>query len=380
MANSIGQTIKRLRKERNLTQDELAEQLNVTAQAVSKWENEIGLPDISQIIPLASVFGVSTDILFGIEGASENDEALRIVQKADEIKEYGKQNTYLRAYDMMIDGLKKYPNNMTLLNNCIRIGLALAMPENGYLYSAERAKEICAETIRQANLIISYSKNISEIMAARQSLIFLYSSEGRYDKATVEAQNFPARTDLTLYSNMARVNEYMGNHAREITYLCSDIDYALQTLEDNTVRLGKAYYKTGKYNNAIDVYQTFLNILKVIFKDGYHPPYHDFDSGDCYILLAQAYLAIGNTDQAMNAVENSIMYYLNLIEHCTGDVIARSALMKSPLVEESELTACTTKSAIKNRLIEKLSAEEIQPLSKDKRFQNLYENIYNLKI
>lgn len=380
MANSIGQTIKRLRKERNLTQDELAEQLNVTAQAVSKWENETGLPDISQIIPLASVFGVSTDILFGIEGASENDEALRIVQKADEIKEYGKQNTYLRAYDMMIDGLKKYPNNMTLLNNCIRLGLALALPENGYLYSAERAKEICAETIRQANLIISYSKNISEIMAARQSLIFLYSSEGRYDKATVEAQNFPARTDLTLYSNMARVNEYMGNHAREITYLCSDIDYALQTLEDNTVRLGKAYYKTGKYNNAIDVYQTFLNILKVIFKYGYHPPYHDFDSGDCYILLAQAYLAIGNTDQAMNAVENSIMYYLNLIEHCTGDIIARIALMKSPLVEESELTACTTKSAIKNRLIEKLSAEEIQPLSKDKRFQNLYENIYNLKI
>lgn len=380
MANSIGQTIKRLRKERNLTQDELAEQLNVTAQAVSKWENETGLPDISQIIPLASVFGVSTDILFGIEGASENDEALRIVQKADAIKEYGKQNTYLRAYDMMIDGLKKYPNNMTLLNNCIRLGLALALPENGYLYSAERAKEICVETIRQANLIISYSKNISEIMTARQTLIFLYLSEGRYDKASVEALNFPARTDLTLYSNMARVNEYMGNHAREITYLCSDIDYALQTLEDNTVRLGKAYYKIGRYNNAIDVYQTFLNILKVVFKEGHHPPYHDFDSGDCYILLAQAYLAIGDADQAMNAVENSIMYYLNLIEHCTGDVIERNALIKSPLVRESELTACTTKSAIKNRLIEKLSAEEIQPLSKDKRFQDLHENICNLKI
>lgn len=380
MTNSIGQTIKKLRKERNLTQDELAEQLNVTAQAVSKWENETGLPDISQIIPLACVFGISTDILFGIEGASENDEALKIVQKADEIKEYGKQDTYLRAYDMMIEGLKKYPNNMILLNNCIRLGLALALPENGYLYSAERAKEICAETIRQANLIISYSKNISDIMTARQALIFLYSSEGRYDKATDEALNFPARTDLTLYSNMAKVNEYMGNHAREITCLCSDIDYALQTLENNTVRLGKAYYKTGKYNNAIDVYQTFLNILKVIFKECYHPPYHDFDSGDCYILLAQAYLAIGDTDQAMNAVENSIMYYLNLIERCAGNVITHNSLMKSPLVQESELTACTTKSTIKNRLIEKLSAEEIQPLSKYKRFQDLYENICNLKI
>ncbi len=47
MSQSIGQTIKRLRKKRNLTQEELAEQLKVTSQAVSKWENETGMPDIS---------------------------------------------------------------------------------------------------------------------------------------------------------------------------------------------------------------------------------------------------------------------------------------------------------------------------------------------
>ncbi|MBP3292508.1 MAG: helix-turn-helix transcriptional regulator, partial [Clostridia bacterium] len=47
---NIGQIIKKLRKERNLTQEELAEQLNVTAQSVSKWENGTGLPDISQVV------------------------------------------------------------------------------------------------------------------------------------------------------------------------------------------------------------------------------------------------------------------------------------------------------------------------------------------
>ena len=67
MTNTIGQSIKKLRKERNLTQEELAAQLNVSAQAVSKWENETGLPDISQVIPLASVFGMSTDALFALE-------------------------------------------------------------------------------------------------------------------------------------------------------------------------------------------------------------------------------------------------------------------------------------------------------------------------
>ena len=66
MNETMGQIIRRLRKERNLTQEELAEQLNITYQAVSRWENGTGMPDISQVVPLARVFGVSTDVLFGI--------------------------------------------------------------------------------------------------------------------------------------------------------------------------------------------------------------------------------------------------------------------------------------------------------------------------
>lgn len=66
MNENMGQIIRRLRKERNLTQEELAEQLNITSQAVSKWESGASLPDFSQIVPLANLFGVPTDVLFGI--------------------------------------------------------------------------------------------------------------------------------------------------------------------------------------------------------------------------------------------------------------------------------------------------------------------------
>lgn len=44
------------------------------------------MPDISQIVPLASIFGVSTDVLFGIADTTENEEAQRIVRHADSIK------------------------------------------------------------------------------------------------------------------------------------------------------------------------------------------------------------------------------------------------------------------------------------------------------
>lgn len=245
MSQSIGKMIKMLRKERNLTQEELAEQLNVTSQAVSKWENETGMPDISQIIPLASVFGVSTDVLFGIEGMTANDEAIEIVEKAFSTKEYGRLETYLKAFDIMMEGLKKYPSNLILLNNCMGLGLALSLPENGWMYASERAEEIAAETIRQANLIISYSKNIDDIMRAHQALVFLYSSAGDYDKAEAETRQFPARPDFTLFSNMATINEYRKNYVGVVSDLCNDNDFLLQYMEDNVARLGKAYFNIG---------------------------------------------------------------------------------------------------------------------------------------
>ena len=378
MTNTIGQSIKKLRKERNLTQEELAAQLNVSAQAVSKWENETGLPDISQVIPLASVFGVSTDALFGLEDTNVDEEALKIVQKADAMRKQGKLDTLLIAYDAMLEGLKKYPCNRILLLNCMHLGLNLSLPENGWMYAPERAKEIRNETIRQANLIIAHSKNISDIFTAQQTLVFLYSSEKRYQEAISEAGKFPVRPDFTLYSNMARVNGYMGNHPQEIMCLCSEIDYSLQGLEDAVARLGKAYYNSGKYKDAISTYETFFDIMKAIFKDSCPPPYHDFDSGDCHILLAQAYLAIGETNRAMDSVEDAVNYALDLMERCTDGKTPWKTFMQSPLVQETETTPYITKSMLKASLLEKITSEEIQALQNNQRFQALYEKVRGL--
>jgi tetratricopeptide (TPR) repeat protein len=178
---------------------------------------------------------------------------------------------------------------------------------------------------------------------------------------------------------MALINKYMKNYDPEIIYLCSDIDLSLQNLENNVARLGTAYFNSGKYNDAIMVYETFFDIMEVIFKNEFKPPYHDFDSGDCYILLAQSYLAIGEVDKAMNSVENSIMYYLNLSETYTDDKITRQKLLKTPFVKETELTVyIIDKSTLKERLLNKLLAAEIESLQKNERFKALYERVNSI--
>ena len=71
MEETLGKRIVAHRKKLGLTQDQLAEKLGVTAQAVSKWENDQSCPDIAMLPKLAEIFGCSTDALLGIEKAKE---------------------------------------------------------------------------------------------------------------------------------------------------------------------------------------------------------------------------------------------------------------------------------------------------------------------
>ena len=75
---NFGQTILELRKQQNVTQEELAAELGVTAAAVSKWENGYTLPDILMLCALADYFDVTTDCLLG--RAAEKKHAIIAAQ------------------------------------------------------------------------------------------------------------------------------------------------------------------------------------------------------------------------------------------------------------------------------------------------------------
>lgn len=65
MNESLGQRIARLRKEQSLTQEELGNKLNISSQAVSKWENDLTSPDISSLVLLSDILKVTVDELLG---------------------------------------------------------------------------------------------------------------------------------------------------------------------------------------------------------------------------------------------------------------------------------------------------------------------------
>lgn len=69
---NLGNSISERRKAKGMTQEELAVNLGVSPQAVSKWENNLSCPDISLLPAIAKIFGMSVDELLGAASATEN--------------------------------------------------------------------------------------------------------------------------------------------------------------------------------------------------------------------------------------------------------------------------------------------------------------------
>ena len=79
---TFGNMVAVLRKEKGMTQLELAEKMGVTDKAVSKWERDLSFPDVSSIPKLAEILGVSVDELMQVKAESKEDPTKK---KIDEI-------------------------------------------------------------------------------------------------------------------------------------------------------------------------------------------------------------------------------------------------------------------------------------------------------
>jgi transcriptional regulator with XRE-family HTH domain len=81
----FGEQIKQIRKNLNLTQEQFAEQLRVTRQAVSNWENDRNLPDIEMLIQISSKFHVTLDQLI-LGGTDRNKMAEKLIKDGSETR------------------------------------------------------------------------------------------------------------------------------------------------------------------------------------------------------------------------------------------------------------------------------------------------------
>ena len=178
MKLSMGESIKRMRTERSLTQEEVATQLGVSAQSVSKWERGEGYPDIELLPAISHYFGVSIDALLGT-GEKEKAERYNAVNekwmKNNESAEH-KENVCL-----MRDALKSFPNDPLLL---VQLSTSLEKLDG----TDEEKEQYLRESVAVQEQIISYCPDCEVRGATLFNICFAYSKIGEREKALLQAR------------------------------------------------------------------------------------------------------------------------------------------------------------------------------------------------
>ncbi len=113
---NFGNRIKALRRKMNLTQEELAERLNVSFQTISKWETNASLPDVTMFPLLANFFNVTTDELLGIDLAKKQAKIDEIIEEYNHLSNLGKEK---ERFDFICQAYREYPNNYRILEKYI---------------------------------------------------------------------------------------------------------------------------------------------------------------------------------------------------------------------------------------------------------------------
>ncbi len=201
---SLGAVIRKYRKIRNLTQEEMAGRLGVTAPAVNKWENENSYPDITLLAPIARLLDISLDTLLSFQEELTQEEINEIVREADlKLKE----TSYDEAFQWAKKKLEQYPNceqlilNIAVIFDVQRIVQKVAKEE-------EYDKYICSLYIR----VLDSDDEAMRIRAA-DSLVGYYMRKKEYEKAEKYLEYFSVqnperkRKQAQIYAETGRVKE-----------------------------------------------------------------------------------------------------------------------------------------------------------------------------
>lgn len=204
MQIKLGEQLRSLRHRHGRTQEELAQALGVTSQAVSRWETETCYPDLELIPSIAHFFSVSIDELFGYQ----DERGKRIAALANRIDELNRQNN---GQDVSMDAciqlareaLAEFPGNSRLM-----LCLASALYNAGYVrhgerhltdaegydaYDTERHKTYAEwqEAIRLYETLLPTLTEGDRRQRAMRDLLQLYANTGQWEKAARLVQALP---------------------------------------------------------------------------------------------------------------------------------------------------------------------------------------------
>jgi len=289
---NIGETIKKLRKQKDMTQEQLAEYLNISPQAISRWEINSTLPDITLIPMLANIFDVTTDMLLGVDIDAKEKRIEEIVKEAQNYM-FKKQKD--EAEKLLRPALKEYPNSYKLMDKLAHVIFVNVGYYNvnwnedvkkrfkeGMKIGEEEIKVIQEEIITLGEKILAECTDDNLRQWSIQRLCRAYASMGETEKAESFAKKMPHKTQRDMIIETLKGTKKYNRMQERIAH-----GAFYNVLNSIGLLMNKDYVSlddgTEPYNSdeRIELHHKIIDIINILIEKG--------SFGDFNLMLVNAH-------------------------------------------------------------------------------------------
>ena len=289
MKMSLAENIRAFRKERSLTQEQLAEALGVTAGAVYKWEAKLSVPELELIIQMADFFDTSVDVLLGYEIKDNRLEAT--VKRLREYRRSKDRDGLAEAEK----ALRKYPHSFQIVNESAALYRAFGI-EAGDKKLLRRALEL----LEQSRLLLSQNKDpqISE-QTIYGNIAQTYLGLDETDKAIAlwKAHNAGGVYNSRIGSILAQNDQI----EEAVPYLSEALANLLDDLITTIIGYVNVYLNHGDHASVQAILHWGIGLLQGLREDD-KPNYFDRVSAVLLVVLAGSQHLSGQGDEARDTL------------------------------------------------------------------------------
>ena len=309
---NLGNKIRELRRAHNLTQEQLATALNISAQAISKWEMGASYPDMTMIPTLAAFFKVSLDELFDFDVSNVEKEIEEI--RLEKNKYFW--NNFEKAEQILLDGLKRYPASIQLKTELMEL----------YAYNVDRGDDIVNKAFELGGQIISISQDVFCTCRTKQNIIHVYTylelekGENHYEDIVKIIESLPYMYPYMLADKMRLSASYIkGEEGMKEAKALKDIEW--QEFFIACHQVGYRYFDIGDYENAMIHFQESVDVIERFMypdKQGYDAyPIGGTHANHAITLLdiATCMFRLGKTEDIDAVIEKSKHIYFDTYNH-----------------------------------------------------------------
>ena len=306
---NIGTNIKKLRRERDITQEQLAEYLHISVSAISQWECGKTAPDISLLAPLANIFDVSADVLLGIDVINKEKQIQDIVANAGRYCLVDCE----KAVSMLREGLKQYPNSFEIMERLMtNLHFDKIKKANDSALTKDEASTITNEIIKLGEKILAECTDDTHRLRALNMLCFVYSSPdvGMTERAIELAENLP---QVKIESKRENLLAYLYEGEKKFQQLRENMQKYFGELISSANTLREKYFDEKEKSEAYDartieesiaVNKKIIALIEIMLEDENYG-FFGIVMGGCCLALAINYAKLNDCDKAIEYLGRS---------------------------------------------------------------------------